>query len=167
MIRRRAIAVAAWLAALAAPASAQWLYQGEESAFGDRGSHKVITANDTYGFGFRCEETGSAAVYVTPEELSNSEAETLALGFPRLMIRVDDLPPHDLMGFVDSTQNRLRITATVDQPVVEQIRDAKKRVAVAIRKEDRVFHESSFGVRGSTAQVGKFLAACPFLPPAD
>jgi len=116
----------------AAPAYAQWHYQGEESAFGGKGIHVALTGNRAYSFGIRCEDGETQAILLTPEDLQASDAEAFSIMRPTMLLRIDDSPALDLATSVDSTSGKLRALADVDLDFVQQLKNAKRRVAVAI-----------------------------------
>lgn len=143
-----------------APAQAEWYYQGEKSAFGTQGTHMALGHNGLYAFGFRCDQDDVAGIFITPEDLDDASAEGLTFLAPKLLIRVDDRAVHEHFGVVESANGKLRVSVTVRPSLLEQVRDAKRRIAVAIRMSDRTFHEASFSARGSTSALRSFLANC-------
>lgn len=156
-------AIGASLLALVASSSAafsQWVYNGEESAFGGAGVHLVVTAHKEYLFGFRCYEDETLALFVTPEHISEQDAAELSDLSPEFLIRVDDNDVDVELAYADRANEKLRLTREVPLKLLLQVRDAKRRVAVAFRVDDRVFHEQSFTARGSTSALRKFIANC-------
>ncbi|PWE57285.1 hypothetical protein DEM27_06510 [Metarhizobium album] len=141
-------------------AAAQWYYQGEESAFGAGGTHIALAANGRYGFGIRCQNGDLNFVFITPEEISTDQATVLSSSQLKLLLRVDDMPANTLAGVADSSDGKLRVTAVASADEVGQIRDAKKRLAVAASIGTEVFHEIKFTSRGSTKVIEKVLSGC-------
>lgn len=142
------------------PAFAQWHYQGEDSAFGSSGTHIAVTANGVYGFGLRCQNGDVAAVYITPEDATQDQAAAISLGGAKLLVRVDDLPPHELGGEIESYNGKLRMSVPVESALTSQLRDAKRRIAVAISGGGELYHEGNFSARGSTKAIERVLKGC-------
>lgn len=142
-------------------ADAQWLYQGGDSAFGGTGTKIAATSNLNYVFAFRCDEAGPVAVYLTPETLDNSDVAALSVR-SQILMRVDDGEVSKIFALPDSADRRLRVTSIGVMPgFLETVRDARKRISVAIAVGDRVIHEQSFSASGSTKAISQFLKACP------
>ena len=156
----RVLVAAVFTALLTSSASAQWVYQGEESAFGGSGTHLALVGDFLYAFGLRCDNSDLVTVFITPEKVTNDEASVFLLANPKTLLRVDSNPPMTLDAIADSANGKLRVTSVVDRDLAEQVMNAKKRVAVAIEMAGQRFHEKSFTVRGSTNAVKKLLAAC-------
>lgn len=151
----------------ASPSHAEWHYQGEKSAFGSQGNHLALGYNGLYGFGFRCDQDEVAGIFITPEDLDDDGAKSLTFLFPMLLVRVDNLDPHEHFGIVESANGKLRVSATISNNLLEEVRDAKRRIAVAIRMSDKTFHETSIPARGSTSALRSFLANCEVRDEAD
>jgi hypothetical protein len=145
----------------APPAAAQWLYQGEESAFGSSGTHMAVTAKGRYGLSVRCMNSKLELVCVTPDTSFDEGAYKLAntIGM-KLRVRVDDAPVVDLDAELTDADGKAIILAGLEPELGAVLSDAKKRVAVVLNLMGDNYHENTFGVRGSTKAIGKVLAAC-------
>lgn len=145
----------------ATPASAQWLYQGNESAFGDSGLHLAVTGSGPYGFGLRCSGEKTEAVYMTPDTSFDTDTYKLAnMSKPILMIRVDDNPIVEIEAELINMDGKAAALGDVAPAIFTAVRDAKKRVAVALKLLGENYHEKSFNVRGSGNALKKVIAAC-------
>jgi hypothetical protein len=145
----------------ATPASAQWLYQGNESAFGDSGLHLAVTGSGNYGFGLRCSGEKTEAIYMTPDTSFDSDAYKVAnMSKPILMIRIDDNPIVEIEAELIDTDGKAAALGDVNPAIFAAVRDAKKRVAVALKLLGENYHEKSFNVRGSGNALKKVIAAC-------
>lgn len=151
---------------LSSPAAAQWFYEGEESAFGDSGVHLAVTGNSSYAFGLRCTPDELVALLITPEDITDSNAASLQLAKPEMLLRVDDHPPLTLPATVDSANGKLRVTAEVGVAVAGEIAKAKRRVSAAAAILGQRYHEQRFGVSGSSRTVSSLLRGCG-LPPVE
>lgn len=159
-------ALVAVIVTVCAPARAQWMYTGEESAFGGTGSHLAATMGGGYVFAFRCDDSGPVAVYLTPEIFENSDVKDVP-PMATMLLRVDDLEVHKNFAVGESASQKLRFTATADRELLTQVMQAKRRVAVAMQAQGKMFHEQTFNVRGSTTALKRFLAGCPTLDADD
>lgn len=142
-------------------AHAQWLHQEQGGAFDDKKMQIAVTAMGNYGFGFRC--TGGddlTAIFLTPEEATDSALETLNLLKPQLLLRVDDLKPHEISASAESTDKGLGVMAEVAGDVAREVRDGAKRVSIAVRVMGEIYHETEFSLRGSTSSISKLMEAC-------
>ena len=154
------LALAGLIAGASAPAYAQWLYQAEQSAFGDDGVHMAMTGSGNYGFGIRCQNGELAAILLTPEDIKAEDAAAFAYVSTYLLLRIDDNPPHKIGTDIDTVDGKLRAWATVDRPIAVEISEARRRVAVAIEFGDSRYHEQTYGVRGSTNSMNKLISNC-------
>ncbi|MDL2409960.1 hypothetical protein PY650_30960 [Rhizobium calliandrae] len=160
MLRRRGVIIAAALLFGVGYAHAGWLYKGEASAFGGAGSQIVLVVNDRYGFGVRCDGGVVTTIYLTPEEVSEKEFEN-ATAAGTLMVKIDDLAPLTADATPDSADGHLRVSAEFNDDLLNELKAAKHRVAVAIKLGDRIFHESTFVAQGASKALGQFISACP------
>jgi len=143
------------------PASAQWLYQGNESAFDDDGLHLAVTVSGRYGFGLRCRGKTTEAIYMTPDTSFDADSYKLAnISKPLMMIRVDDSPVIEIEVELIDMDGKAAALGEVDPAVFAAARDAKKRVAVALKLLGTNYHEQSFSARGSGNALKKAIAAC-------
>ena len=156
-----AIAIAAGLLFVRAPAQAQWLYQGQESAFGDDTLHVALTASGSYGFGLRCKAGTIEAVYTTPDKSFDADGYKLANALkPLLRIRIDDQGIVELAAELHDSNGSMVVLAEVERSLLDSVRDARRRVAVVVQLLGDRYHERSFNVRGSTAALNKLIAGC-------
>ena len=157
-MRFSVIVVAASL--VSSSAFGQWVYQKQESAFGDNTTHFALTAKDSYIFGLRCGSDEMLTLFVTPESLTPDDAEKFSVVPMLLLIRVDSNDVFSLEATPESIEGKMRLSANSEHELTRQIQDARKRVAVAVSIAGKRFHEVSFNVRGSTDAAKKLLAAC-------
>jgi hypothetical protein len=159
MIKAGLIAATALLCA-ADYANADWFYKGEASAFGGAGSQIVYTSNKSYGLALRCDEGSVATIYMTPEEGTQKQYEDVgATG--TLMVKIDDLAPLTADATPDVADGHVRVTAQFNDDLLNQLKGAKRRVSVAIKIGEQIFHESTFEAQGAPKALGKFINACP------
>lgn len=158
-LNRWGTAIAAGLLSVSTSAQAQWLYQGQESAFGDDTMHVALTALGPYALGLRCKAGTFEAVYITPER-SDEGLSMLNMLKPQLRVRVDNQSVLDLDAELEDADGKLVVLAEIDRSLAEAVRDARRRVAVVVEVLGQRYHERSFNVRGSTNAVGKVMANC-------
>lgn len=160
-MRAAAIAVLV-LASSALSAEAQWLYQKEESAFGDNHFHGAITGKGPYGFGFRCFGSDPEIIFMTPETSPGEEKLSLinSITPPEILIRTDDLEVHRLEGQAADTDGTVVFLAPAPAEVMAEVRDARRRVAVAIDFMGETIHETKFNVSGSTRAMAQLMRGC-------
>ncbi|HEY6633468.1 MAG TPA: hypothetical protein VIZ90_18600 [Rhizobiaceae bacterium] len=146
----------------AGSANAQWIYQGNESAFGDNVMHIAVTGVGNYGFGFRCKGGDVEAIYITPDRSFSSDAAyTMANATrPKLRVRVDDQAIVDLEAQISDADGTASIIAAANKELLVATRDARKRVAVVLELLGENYHEQSFNVRGSTKSINSVIAGC-------
>jgi len=150
---------------LVGPASAQWVYQGNESAFGSDTMHVALTGSGDYGFGFRCKAGEIEAVYLTPDRSFDADAYKLAnITEPKLRIRIDDRPVVDLEAELNDVSGKASVLAPVEKELLLSAKDARKRIAVVLELLGDNYHEQSFNVRGSTKAIGSVIAGCGLGP---
>jgi len=142
-------------------ASAQWLYEGNESAFGDDALHVAVTASGFYGFGLRCRGDTIEVIYMTPDTSFNNEYYKLAnITQPKLRIRVDDGAIVDVDATLVDIEGKATAIGNVDIALLHSVSNAKKRVAVVLQLIGVNYHEKSFNPRGSSKALGKIMSAC-------
>ena len=148
-------------------ALAQWVYNEEEDAFGEGGSKMILVTDFSSAFGIKCSPEGLRALYATPEKIQEAGAlEMLNQAKPKLLVRVDRNQVYELDATLDVTMDdHLRAWADDIPPkLVKEIRDAKKRIAVAVRLLGKLYHKASYRVRGSTAAARKLIKRCSLIP---
>ncbi|OEI84424.1 hypothetical protein GRI33_00950 [Brucella sp. BO3] len=143
-------------------ANAQWIYQGQESAFDDDALHIAVTAAGQYGFGFRCKGAKIEAVYMTPDKsFEDSAAISLANATkPKIRVRVDKNPVVDVDVELQNINDKATAFGDVDIDLLKSVAAAKNRVAVVMQILGENYHEKSFNVRGSTKSIGQIIKAC-------
>lgn len=119
------------------------------------------------GLGFRCQDGTTEIVYRTPEEADDSKASSFNGLDPKLKLRIDSNPIVDLEVNFDSNNGKLRGVADVDMDLLTQVRDAKRRVAVAIEVLDKLYHEQSLDVAGSTEALKRLILNCASIGQAE
>ncbi len=144
----------------ASPAWSQWLYDGQQSAFGGGGTHSAYTGNRDYGFGFRCDDSEVSVAYLTPQPIESDDLDGYQRLPIRLLVRVDDNPVKEYESRIDRADEKLRVIADIERDILEEVRDAKRRIAVAINLAGKLYHEQSFRAQGSTATLNKFMPNC-------
>lgn len=143
------------------PAFSQWIYQGQESAFGDSGVHVAPTGTGNYAFGIRCRKDLIEVIYFTPDTSFDAGTYKLAnITEPKFKVRVDDGPVVELPAELSDVDGKASVISEIDLEMVLAIRDAKKRVAGVLELLGEHYHEKSFNVRGSTKAIGQILAGC-------
>ncbi|WLE00044.1 hypothetical protein PX860_23520 [Agrobacterium leguminum] len=145
-------------------AEAAWLFQDYESAFDDTNSVQAAMTVGRYGgFGVRCHSEELSVVYMLSD--TNFDAETVeksnSLGVFKLKVRVDKNTTEELEATASLPKaGMLMLVAAVSREHVEQIRDAKKQIAVAVSLIGQNYYEDKISVSGSTAVVQKVLDGC-------
>lgn len=160
------------LMGMAAAARADWVHRTEDDPFnGD--SHVVMGITDESGYvvGFRCTaKEGLSLIYLTPEEMGSDskkgmDAMNLMAGL-KLLVIVDDEPKLAFDAMADSvaSNHTLRFAVQDDglSDLVEKVKAAKKRMAVAVNMEafGKTIHTKSFDVRGSRRALDELTAGC-------
>lgn len=144
-----------------APASARWLYEKKESAFGSNTLSMMFTANAQYGFGIRCSSDELEAVFATPDRSFDEDTLILANAtIPKLLLRIDDHEPRELIAEIYDQDGEAVIVADVGQEVVADIGSARSKISVAIRLLGEIYHEQTFSALGSTAAASKLNVSC-------
>ena len=118
----------------------------------------MATVKSNYVFGIRCSDGKREMLYLTSEK--TDDASSINALKPKLMVRIDKNKVHALEAEADVIDNKLRVVAELSGGVVEEIRDAKQRIAVVLNVIGQNFHENSFNVRGSTNAAKKLIATC-------
>lgn len=154
--------VAAIVLGATTQAHAQWLYQGEESAFGGGGTHLAMTANGpSYAFGLRCKNGNLEALYMTPDTSFDKSAYEMAnLTKPIFKIRIDQAPVQEFAAQLSDSDGKMVAIVDIDENLLRQVRDARKRVAVVLTLLGENYHENNFNVSNSTKAVGDLIEAC-------
>lgn len=89
------------------------------------------------------------------------------LGMMKLKLRIDKSEVKEF-GIISSVDDgKYIVLAEVDKAVAEEVRDAKRTVAVAVSLAGKNFWENSFQAKGSTEVVGKVLSLCNDTAPAE
>lgn len=122
--------------------------------------HMAIAGNGSYALAIRCENGEADVVYLTPEEIKPEDAAVMSALKPKIMLRVDDEAVVETVAEIDSANGVLRATSPTTASFAEQVKSAKKRVAVALGLGGQTFHEQKFNARGSTTAVGKVMTSC-------
>ncbi len=159
---KKLVATIAIVMATGTTANAQWMYQGQESAFDNDTLHIAVTAAGQYGFGFRCKGTKIEAVYMTPDKsFDDSAAISLANATkPKIRVRVDKNPVVDVDVELQNIDDKATAFGDVDIDLLKSVASAKNRVAVVMQILGDNYHEKSFNVRGSTKSIGQIIKAC-------
>lgn len=159
----KAIIVAAIMSAAPGIASAQWMYQESGGAFDGNALHLGAVSAGPYGFALRCRTADTLEmVFLTPELVDTDTAELMALTFPKILFRVDDLEPFEIEAIAHSQEGLLSLTGEAPPEVLDQVAGANRRIAVAVRVLDEVYHETDFTARGSTAAANSVRSGCGF-----
>ena len=161
-MRRRLITIL--LLVLAGPASAQWVYQSEESAFGSGGTQIMLApAGYKTALGLRClKEKSPEIVYMTNDSSFDADTTKVAnMTTPKLMLRIDDNDPQELDSTILLTDDGTAMfVAEANKELLNEIGGAKKRVAIAVGLLGETYHENKVGVRGTRKNVDKLISDC-------
>ena len=145
--------------ALTVNASAQWLYQErDESAFSTDKMHIMLSENEGKGLGVRCRDGDSELIFVLPEKIDG--VDVLNKLEPKLLFRVDKNEPHELSATVFDQVDKFLVMTSVEDMVIEEIRDAKSRIVVALDLAGSQFVETRYSAKGSTTAANKLLKNC-------
>ena len=162
-MKKFAAALTAAMVLWTSSASANWVYQKQESAFGDGGTFIMLTVPSAgYGLGLRCLSVNSPEImYVTPDTSFNDDTMEIAnLTSPLLKIRIDENEVTDIPVNLVDTNGTVAAIGSVDLEFVQRIRDARSRIAVVLTLLGDNFHEKSASVRGSTAASKRLISDC-------
>ncbi len=147
------------LAIFTTSASAQWLYQEKEKgAFSDEIVHLLLTVKQGRALGVRCESGEIEIMFILKELIE--QIDTVNSLKPKLLMRIDGNRMHELSATAQNTAGKFVLFAKTDNALVEEIRDAKKRVAVVLDLAGNQFVETSYSVRGSTKAAKTLLRKC-------
>lgn len=145
-------------------ASAAWLFQDYESAFDEGNSvHAALTLGRYGGFGVRCHGEKLNIVYMLSK--TDFDADTVeksnSLGIFKLKVRVDKSTVEEMDATASlSEDDTFVLVSAATKQQIEQIRDAKKQIAVAMSLIGQNYYEDKISVSGSTTTVQKVLDAC-------
>ncbi len=152
------------LTAFTGPASAQWIYQSAESAFGNGGTQIMLApAGYETALGLRClKEKSLEIVYMTNDSSFDSDTTKIAnMTTPKLMLRIDQNDPKELDSKIFLTDDgNAMFVAEADNELLNEIGDAKTRIAVAVSLLGETYHENKVGVRGTRKNVDKLISGC-------
>lgn len=163
LVVKKTIAAATFGIALLASsaASARWNYWvAPDSAFGGSRWHLATTDGSVVGLGFRCKDGTTEAIYITSEEMDDDKVAGLSNLAPKLKMRIDENPIVDLEVELQAQKGKLRGIAGVDMDLLTQVRDAKRRIAVALQLQDELYYEKSFDAVGSTEALKRLISNC-------
>ena len=148
----------------ATPASADWIYDTVESAFGDEAVHIAFVDNvKTSGFVFRCKRGSDfiEVIYIVPSaSLADDAYALLNQSMPVLRLRVDDEPIVDTDAEIFDAGGRPIVVAGTDKEMLFSIRQAKGRLAVALQLGGKNYYEQSFDTNGSRSVIDRVLSGC-------
>ena len=161
MVRLAAITIAVIL--FSNSAYAYWYFHKEDSAFETSNNFAILTVSDDYGFAIRCTTDELQARFFTPDQ-SFKEKDTLVIAnsmLPKLLIRIDNKQPLTLAGTLHKGNNGLVMQADIDRSFVDDVSQARRRIAVAMDLLGDIYHETDFSASGSTRVVNKLKKTCP------
>lgn len=149
------------LALSATSASADWLNHGAESAFGVPGTYSSYTEN-SYGYGFSvwCVPEGLLAAFDTTEVLEVGDTDRFAASPTVLLIRADSMPPRYYVAGIESSDRRLRVSASIDPEAVRQIGQIREHLSVAVMISGSIYHEQTFDALGAAVSISRFVTSC-------
>lgn len=146
------------------PSTAAWLYESNESAFDESDTvHMAVTVGMYGGFGVRCQAEEMKAVYILAD--ANFDRDTIErsnrMKAMKLKLRVDkdEILTLDALGSLGDGGSFV-LTSNVTRSQVEQFRQAKKNIAVAVAILGKNYYEDKLSVAGSTSAVGSVIKHC-------
>lgn len=162
---RTIVATAIAATVLAQPANAIWIYNKHESAFDDGTLHIALSAAGGAtpgGLGVRCSGAKIELMYIVMNSGVTSETADTAnrLGGMKLKMRIDKGDIQEFTVSSDVSDDKYTVVTDIDKSVAEQMRDAKKSIAVTVSMMDQNFFENTFSSKGSTEVIGKALSLC-------
>lgn len=154
--------VCAALVASSAPAAAEWVYEGNSGTFDGPLLQIVATTNFTYSLGLRCRAGDRLEiVYITQDDSVKGELIEKANRLePLLRVRVDTAPIRDFPTRFEERAGGFIAVSKVDRELLLTIRDARRRVAIALFFAGKHHHDSVFSASGSTQAIQKLIAGC-------
>lgn len=142
-----------------ASANAQWLYQEQgQSAFSDQKVHLLLSLKQGKGLGVRCQNGTNELMFILPEQID--QISTVNALQPKLLFRVDSNAPHELSATAFDRDGQLLLMSETNTALIEEIRDAKQRIAVLMDLAGNQFAETRYSARGSTNAANKLLKNC-------
>ncbi|PZP65237.1 MAG: hypothetical protein DI604_25035 [Delftia acidovorans] len=139
--------------------NAEWLFHQKASAFLDEKETFVSAQAEGNSLAFRCDRKEVQAVFFVSNASPVTKPGQLAIG--TLLFRVDDRPTVTALGRSDARDGGVRVSARVESSFLEDVRQAKKRLAVAILADEGLLHETSYSVDGVKRVLTQFIQACP------
>ncbi|WP_024275984.1 hypothetical protein [Hyphomicrobium sp. 802] len=170
---KKAIAgIAVALAAMTAPASADWIHQKSEDPF--NGDQHIALGADFSGFtvAFRCTSQQDVTLMLImpdkPDPVMILGLNTLG---PKIAVIVDDQPKVEFEAEADQTPDgdNLRFEAKNESiaNVAASVAGASRRVAVAGVINGKAAETHTFDVDGSTRAVSALIKGCNLKPEDD
>jgi hypothetical protein len=147
---------------VALPVAAEpWVYQEHGSVFEDGKTHIALTAAGSYAVGLRCSGPDDITlIFITPEEADPDNVDLLNQVSPKILVRVDQNDPIEIAAQLDVVESGLTMYGAAPPALGDQLVAAGSGVSVAVRLLGELFHETRFGVQGSTATVSKIMDLC-------
>lgn len=140
-------------------AAAQWAYQEQDaSAFSDEKIHMILSIKNDRGLGVRCQNGKSELMFMLPEKID--QIGTMNALKPKLLFRVDKNEPYELPALAHDSNGTLMLMAWAEQSVIEEIKDAKQRIAVLLDIAGTQLSETRYSVKGSTKAANQLLKNC-------
>lgn len=143
------------------PLKAQWIFQGSESAFGDDAVQLAMTMAKPYALGARCKGDKIDLVYITPDTSFDKDSYAgMNAMMPEMKVRIDDNPIVVIDAELVDSEGKMLGLAETDTEMLTSIKNAKRRIAIALSVLGKNYHEQSFSVQGSTAAIEKLFKGC-------
>ena len=145
----------------ATAAQAQWVHRDHENAFDGKRLQVALIVQGNLAAGLQCTNADDLeVVFLTPEDVTGDAAEGINFGGPEILLRVDQNDVHSLQAHASEAQGKLLLQADAPFRVLEELIEARSAVSVALRFLGAVFHETEFGVMGSTRTLSSLADTC-------
>lgn len=145
----------------ATDAQAQWVHQEQDNAFDGKRLQISLVVRGNLAVGLQCTNADDLeVVFLTPEEVTADAAAGMNFGRPEILLRVDQKDVHSLRAHASEAQGKLLLQADAPYRVLEELIEAQSAVSVALRFLGAIFHETEFGVMGSTRTLSSLADRC-------
>ncbi len=141
-------------------ASAQWIYQANESDFGDTGVYVAISAVENYGLGLRCDGDGANIVYFTPEKMNTDEVATLNAIKVVLKLRSDKGEVTEIPVGALSQDDKLMLKGIASNELITIMKNSKKSISVALSFIGKNVHEAKFNSTSISKSIDSLQKGC-------
>ena len=144
------------------PVNAQWMMDTKDDPFGNDHLTYAYTTEGYRSLGVRCiGDSNLQILFLTEENVSDKDIYSINKMHPRTLIRIDKIPLISINdNFVSSNKGKLVMVAKITPSIVEKMRNAKNRIALAIDMLGDRYSPTGFSPVGSYKNISQVLKAC-------